>query len=306
MNLLITGAWRRAEEYIPIIEKKHAVRFLGQEKDDLPCDPDWAEGVIGNGIFLFHDIESFTNLRYIQLTSAGLDRVPMEYVNKKGIKINNARGVYSIPMAEYALSGVLFIYKKQGAFFVNQKARKWEKERGLQELYGKKVCVIGCGSVGTECADRFKAMGCTVYGIDPLVKEHECFFRIYSVSELKTVLAKSDVVILTLPLTEKTKGMFGPDELASMKNGAVLVNIARGALVETDALEAELKSRRIYAVLDVFDDEPLSAESDLWGMENVIITPHNSFIGDGNEARLSYVILQNLEDYERSCDRRKN
>ena len=90
------------------------------------------------------------------------------------------------------------------------------------------------------------------------------------------------------------------------QRGAVLVNIARGALVETDALEAELKSRRIYAVLDVFDDEPLSAESDLWGMENVIITPHNSFIGDGNEARLSYVILQNLEDYERSCDRRKN
>ena len=299
MNLLITGAWRQAREYIPEIERKHAVRYLGQEQEMLPCSPEWVEGIIGNGIFLYHDIGSFTNLRYVQLTSAGFDRVPMEYAEKKGIKVNNARGVYSIPMAEYALSGVLSIYKKQDFFLLNQKAKKWEKERELRELYGKTVCVFGCGSVGKECAVRFKAMGCAVYGIDPVVKMQDGFCRIGPLDETYTMLAEADIVILSLPLTEKTKGMFGADALAAMKDGAVLVNIARGALVDTDVLVSELKSGRISAVLDVFDVEPLPPDSELWDMKNVTITPHNSFVGDGNEARLGKLIMQNLEDNER-------
>ncbi len=297
MNLLITGAWKQAKDYIPQIEKKHKVEFLQQEKENLPCEPSWVEGIIGNGIFLSHPIEEFTNLQYIQLTSAGFDRVPMAYVKEKGIKINNARGVYSIPMAEYALSGVLALYKKQKFFSKNQKARRWEKERNLLELYGKKVCILGCGSVGTECAMRFEAMGCMVYGIDPVVREHRSFFSIYHTDDLKYVLEKSDVVIITLPLTEETRGMFDADVLGAVKTGAVLVNIARGALIKTEALIDELKSGRISAVLDVFEEEPLKEDSELWNMDNVIITPHNSFVGEGNGKRMSDVIIKNLEEY---------
>ena len=300
MKFLITGAWQQAKEYIPKIEKKHKVEFLQQEKDDLPCDPSWVEGIIGNGIFLFHPIEEFSNLCYIQLTSAGYDRVPMGYVKKKGIKINNARGVFSIPMSEYALSGVLALYRKQRFFLENQKLRRWEKERTLIELYGKKVCIIGCGSVGAECAMRFEAMGCMVYGIDPMVREHQYFFDIYHTDDLKYVLRKSDVVIITLPLTEETKGMFDADVLGAVKNGAVLVNIARGAIIKTEALIDELKSGRISAVLDVFEEEPLSENNELWNMENVIITPHNSFVGEGNGKRMSDVIMNNLISYEES------
>ena len=297
MNLLITGAWQQAKEYIPQIEKKHKVEFLQQEKENLPCEPSWVEGIIGNGIFLSHPIEEFTNLQYIQLTSAGFDRVPMAYVKEKGIKINNARGVYSIPMAEYALSGVLALYKKQKFFTENQKTRRWEKERNLLELYGKKVCILGCGSVGTECAMRFEAMGCMVYGIDPVVREHRSFFSIYHTDDLKYVLERSDVVIITLPLTEETRGMFDADVLGAVKTGAVLVNIARGALIKTEALIDELKSGRISAVLDVFEEEPLKEDSELWNMDNVIITPHNSFVGEGNGKRMSDVIIKNLGEY---------
>ena len=297
MNLLITGAWQQAKDYIPQIEKKHKVEFLQQEKENLPCEPSWVEGIIGNGIFLSHPIEEFTNLQYIQLTSAGFDRVPMAYVKEKGIKINNARGVYSIPMAEYALSGVLALYKKQKFFTENQKTRRWEKERNLLELYGKKVCILGCGSVGTECAMRFEAMGCMVYGIDPVVREHRSFFSIYHTDDLKYVLERSDVVIITLPLTEETRGMFDADVLGAVKTGAVLVNIARGALIKTEALIDELKSGRISAVLDVFEEEPLKEDSELWNMDNVIITPHNSFVGEGNGKRMSDVIIKNLEEY---------
>lgn len=295
MNILITGAWQQAKEYIPKIEKQHKVTFLQNEKDELPCDPSWAEGIIGNGIFLYHPIEKFTNLRYIQLTSAGYDRVPMGYVKEKGIEINNARGVYSIPMAEYALSGVLALYKKQRFFSENQKVKRWEKERNLLELYGKQVCILGCGSVGTECAMRFEAMGCTVHGIASSKRVQSHFACVHPIDDLSAVLRNSDIVIITLPLTEKTRGMFDAEVLRTVKDGAVLVNIARGALIKTDALIDELRSGRIQAVLDVFEEEPLSEDSELWNMENVIITPHNSFVGDHNGDRLSKVIMRNLE-----------
>ena len=117
MNLLITGAWHGAQEHIAEIEAMgHEVRFLQWEKDEI-VDPDWVEGVIGNGLFLHHPIESFPNLQYIQLTSAGFDRVPMDYVKAHGIEIHNAKGIYSIPMAEYAVAGVLQLYKQSRFFY---------------------------------------------------------------------------------------------------------------------------------------------------------------------------------------------
>ena len=167
MRLLITGAWKEAEKFISQLEGYgHRVIFMQQEADRLPCEPSWAEGVVCNGLFLHHEIEAFTNLKYIQLTSAGLDRVPVEYIRKHKIALNNARGVYSIPMAEFAVCGVLQIYKKAALFRENQKTHLWEKHRDLLELYGKNVMIIGCGSVGTECAKRFSAFGCRIIGID--------------------------------------------------------------------------------------------------------------------------------------------
>ena len=111
MRLLITGAWQNARDFFPELEKRHEILFLQQERDPLPCDPSWVEGVVCNGLFLYHPIESFPNLRYIQLTSAGYDRIPMETVREKGIEIHNARGVYSVPMAEFVLASVLERYK---------------------------------------------------------------------------------------------------------------------------------------------------------------------------------------------------
>ena len=297
MNLLITGAWQDAAKYIPLIEKNHSVRFLAWEKDALPCEPSWVEGIIGNGIFLSHSIESFTNLRYIQLTSAGFDRVPMDYVAEHGIKIFNARGVYSIPMAEYAVYSVLALYKKGCNFFQSQKKHLWEKERYLKELFGQIVCVLGCGSVGTECAKRFEAMGCTVVGVDPFVRENSHFSRIYHTDNIKEALKQADIAIITLPLTDKTRHMFNKDMFEAMKDDSVIVNIARGALLDTDALIDAIQNKLYGAVLDVFEEEPLSDSSPLWNLNNVLITPHNSFVGNGNGKRMSDVILKNLDEY---------
>lgn len=297
MNLLVTGAFAWTEDELNKLKQLgHEVIFMQQEKDKLPCSPEWVEGIIGNGIFLSHPIEQFTSLYYIQLTSVGFDRVPMDYVKTHNIQIHNARGVYSIPMAEFAICGVLELYKQSCFFMKNQQEHQWEKHRGLMELSGKTVCIVGCGSVGTECAKKFKAFGCKVIGIDRFTYVSEYFEEMYSLSELEEYLIISDVVVLTLPLTEETYHIMDADKLEKMKKGAILVNIARGAVVDTEALISAVKNRLAGALLDVFEEEPLNETDLLWDTENVIITPHNSFVGDGNHQRMLGVIFRNLEE----------
>lgn len=296
MKLLITGAWRHTEEQLNMLEaKNNEIVLMADERGELPCSADSVEGVICNGLFLYHGIEQFKALKYIQLTSAGFDRIDMDYVNEHNIEIHNARGVYSIPMAEYAVFGVLELYK-QGKFFIeNQKLHLWEKHRGLLELYEKTVCIVGCGNVGTECAKRFKAFGCNVIGVDLYPREDNAYEKIYSLSQLDNILQSADIVVLTLPLTKKTEKLISKEKLAIMKNGAILVNIARGAIVDENALADALKTHLYGAVLDVFGEEPLNENSPLWDMENVILTPHNSFVGENNGERLWQVIKTNLE-----------
>lgn len=302
MNLLITGAWSQAADYIDKIEKQgHKVQFMQFEKDKLPCSYEWVEGVVCNGLFLHHQIEKFSNLKYIQLTSAGFDRVPMAYVKEHGIEIHNARGVYSISMAEFAIAGVLQLYKQMDYFRENQKKHEWNKHRGLLELYGKKVCVLGCGSVGTECAKRFGAFGCKVIGIDLYPREDENYERMVELASLNDVLPETDVLVLTLPLTEKTKYLMNAERLGLLKSGAVLVNVARGAVVDSVAL-LENVDKLGGAVLDVFEEEPLDKDNMLWNAQKVIVTPHNSFVGDNNQNRLKDVIVDNLGKTEVMLD----
>lgn len=296
MNLLVTGAWNASDIQLQKIEELgYNLIFLKDEKDKLPCRYDEIEGVICNGLFLHHPIEEFKALKYIQITSAGYDRVPARYIKENGIKLFNARGVYSIPMAEYAVGGVLQIYKKARLFMENQKKHKWEKNRDILELYGKDVLIVGCGSVGDECAKRFSAFGASVTGIDITEITKNEYDAIYSIDKLDECLEKSDVVILTLPLTNDTKGLIDKERLSHFKDGSVLVNIARGGIVKTNALVDAIENKLLGAVLDVHETEPLDENSILWEMDNVILTPHNSFIGENNSDRLFDVIYNNLK-----------
>ena len=295
MNLLVTGAWQGAKEHIGEIEKLgHRVVFLQQEKEELPVKEEWVEGVICNGLFLYHTIERFVNLRYIQLTSAGFDRVELNYVKEKRITINNARGVYSIPMAEFVLARVLEQYKRLDTFREQQKEKMWNKLRDLQELFDKRVLIIGCGSVGTECAKRFKAFECEVVGVDVIPRVDDSYSRMVGLEMLDEQLADADVIVLTLPLTDETRGLIDGKRLNLIKKNSILVNIARGAIIDRKALE-EWDG---IAILDVFEEEPLEASSLLWKKEGNLISPHNSFIGENNNNRLSNVIIRNLKEVQ--------
>ena len=295
MNLLVTGAWSDGKKCIAELEAMgHTVTFMQYEKDELPCSYEWVEGVICNGLFLTHPIEQFTNLRYIQLTSAGFDRVNMDYVKSHGIEIHNARGVYSIPMAEFALCGVLQLYKQAAFFRENQRKHLWEKHRGLLELAGKNVLIVGCGSVGNECAKRFKAFDCSITGVDLFPREDNLYSEMLPLDKLDNALKQADIVVLTLPLTEQTKYLIDNRKLSLMKDGATLVNIARGAIIDTKALLNHI-DRFTGAVLDVFEEEPLNENSPLWDKPNIILTPHNSFVGEGNGERLRELVINYLK-----------
>lgn len=294
MNLLVTGAWREAKENIKALEAEgHCVYFMQFEEDKLNCDYEWVEGVICNGLFLSHPIELFSNLRYIQLTSAGFDRVPMDYVRQHNITIYNAKGVYSVPMAEFAVSGVLSLYKQMRFFLNNQKKHIWEKNRGLLELQGKTICIVGCGDVGIECAKRFRAFGCKVIGVNRTLRQIEEFDIVHSLSVLDDIIPYVDILILTLPDTKETKHIIDKKRICTLKNSSIIVNIARGAVIDMAALAANIEKIG-GAVLDVFEEEPLNESSTLWDAENVIITPHNSFVSNRNSERLNKVIFNNL------------
>ena len=163
------------------------------------------------------------------------------------------------------------------------------------ELYQKNVCIVGCGSVGSECAKRFRAFGCSITGVDVAPYRNDAYDAMLSLDRLNEALAAADVTVLTLPLTEETRHLINKERFAAMKHGSLLVNIARGAVVDTDALIAALNTHLGGAVLDVFEEEPLAESSPLWDLKNVILTPHNSFVSDGNTKRLFQVIHQNIK-----------
>ena len=297
MKLLLTGAFKYTQEQIEYIKSLgHDVVFVQDERVPIEFDISDIEAVVCNGLFLYTPIEKFKSLKFIQLTSAGLDRVPLDYAKEHNIKIANARGVYSAPMAEFALCGVLQLYKQSRFFYENQKQHKWDKHRGLLELTSKNVLVVGAGSIGSEVAKRFKAFDANVVGVDLFPNDNANFNEVLPLSELDNQLKTADIVVLTLPLTSDNAGFFNADKFNMMKDSAIFVNIARGKLVnQNDMIEAIEQSKIAGAVLDVFEEEPLEESSKLWNFDNVIITPHNSFVGDMNNKRMFNIIKHNLE-----------
>lgn len=299
MKLLLTGAFRATDKQIrQISDMGFDVSFLQYENDELPlpaCDVDC---VVCNSLFLHHNIDDFANLKLIQLTSAGLDRIPIDKISKHGIALYNARGVYSIPMAEWALCKVLDVYKGTTFALNCQSRRLWDKNRKMRELSGKEVAVLGAGNVGSEVAVRFKAMGANVTGYDIAVFDTPAFNTVKHITEFKTEVADYDIIIITLPLTNDTIALIDKKILAVLREDAVIVNISRGGVIEEAGLVDILRQRTdVTAILDVFESEPLSYENELWTMPNVIISPHNSFVSDGNAERLFNLVCENLSNF---------
>ena len=276
----------------------YIIFFMQQEKEELPLPASEIDATVCNGLFLSHDIDAFTNLKLIQLTSAGFDRVPVDKIKASGKELYNARGVYSTPMAEWAMFRVLERYKQGWFFKQEQDSGRWTKHRELREVSGTKVAIVGAGNVGQEVAKRFHAFGAETTGFDIHTNETPFFDHMALTETLKDRVGEFDIVVVTAPLLPSTKGIINRKVLMSMKENAVLVNIARGGLIDQQAMIEILQERKdIFAALDVFETEPLEADSPLWKLENVAVSPHNSFVSDGNNERMFDVMINNLKKF---------
>ena len=155
------------------------------------------------------------------------------------------------------------------------------------------LCILGCGDVGREIAKRLKAFGCHITGVNRTVRVLPDFDEVLPLDKLADAAAACDILVCCIALTPETRGIVSEEIFGRLHDGAIFVNVARGALADEAALTKWLQNGG-HAVLDVFEEEPLPESSPLWDMENVVLTPHNSFVGEGNRARLWERIKENL------------
>ncbi len=235
-------------------------------------------------------------LKWIQVMTAGVDRLPEEIL-KSGIRVANASGLHGAAMGEVVLEMMLMFVKDAPACMRMKQAKEWRRYRpGM--LRGQTVGIMGLGAVGKEIARLCKVFGMRVIGIrrsDGAASPCPDVDRVYPREQLPELLAESDFVVLALPLTKETGGMIGEKELRGMKPTARLINVARGAIVDEEALVRALSEKWIAgAGLDVFAREPLPPESPLYVMDNVIFSPHISGDIPDYESRAVEVFCENL------------
>lgn len=296
MKILLTGAFKYSDKQLDELRNiGFEIYYLQNENEKFDFEISEIEYVVCNALFLYHDIRQFKKLKYIQVTSAGLDRLPMEYILSENIKLFNARGVYSIPIAEWTVLKILEIYKRSKVFYQQQERHEWIKQRDLIELNERTACIIGYGSIGREIAKRLRAFNVKLKIVDTKEELDEPEVEYYTSDKLNNALVDADIIILTLPLTNKTKESINKEKFEIMKENSILVNISRGKIIkENDLIEQLDKGKFLGVILDVFQEEPLKTNSKLWDYNNTIITPHNCFVSDKNNERMFKVIKENI------------
>lgn len=240
------------------------------------------------------DRAAVPKLRWLQLPSAGVDHIAAEAPWLHGLEVTNAKGVYAVPIGEYVSGMVLRVHQPAAAWSADQVAHHWPPgEPALSSVIrGRTAVIVGYGSIGREVTRQLYALGMRILAVKPrpaVVADTSYRVpgtgdpdgsipdRIVGVEKLIEAAGEADVLVLTLPLTDASRGMIDGRVLAAMRPSAWLINVSRGALVDGPALLEALRAGRLAgAVLDVFAEEPLPADSPWWDAPNVIVTPHAS------------------------------
>jgi glyoxylate/hydroxypyruvate reductase len=242
-------------------------------------------------------VQRAPRLRWIQTSSSGVG----EWVQRLGlvdtqVVVTNAAGLHATPLAEFVVFAMLYFARRWPRMVAEQRAHHWER-CAIDTLERKTLGIIGLGQVGRAVARLAKPFGMRVIGTRRSGAESGVD-QVYPADQVATVLEQSDYVVLSLPQTSETIGLVGTRELAVLKPGAVLINIARGTIVDESALTEALRSGRLAgAALDVFTREPLPADSPLWDMPNVLVTPHSMSTACDENERLTDLFCDNLRRY---------
>lgn len=299
VNVLVveSGSDRRS---LPAID---GVDFRSCSMDELAGAVSWAE------VLLFRTFETADlravwpdaeNLRWIHASSAGVDRLLDPVLRESPWMLTNSGGILDRAIAEYVAAGILASVKKLPRALARQRDRVWE-HRATSGIHGRAALVVGPGSIGREIGRVLGAFGMRVDASATSERSGDSEFgRIRDVRQLPTYAGEYDVIVLATPLTDATRGLVDAEVLSAMRSDAGLVNIARGPVVDERALCDALAAGGIgWAVLDVFEVEPLPDTSPLWGMENVILTAHLAGDADDFAERLWALFEDNLQRYVR-------
>ena len=240
-------------------------------------------------------------LRWVQLFTAGAERVAPALIQDAGLTVTTVTGMHAVPISEFVLTYMLMFAKGWPALWRNQMAGAYDRSVVPEDLAGKTVGVIGMGAIGAAVATRSRALGCRVLGMRRSFTSRgpdDVADEAVPPADLDYLLAESDFVVLAAPLTEETHGMIGAAQLRTMGPRSYLLNIARGELVEEQALIEALREGVIAgAALDVFHREPLPPDSPLWQLDNVILTPHLTGGPADYAARATAMFCDNLARY---------
>ncbi len=294
---MVLCAWRVEARHVESIRScgpEVEVRVAGREEVDAHLP--WAEVLLAWAV---PDgwVERAGRLRWVHVTSAGVDHLWGGALWRSDVLLTNSRGVHATPMAEHVLGWLLAFARNLHVHLEHQRQRRWQREVGGQ-LAGSTVGIVGLGAVGQEVARLCKALGARVLGTRRRPGPVPHVDRVLGPEGLQEVLENSDYVVLTLPLVPATRGLLGRQELRRMKPHAVLVNVGRGGLVDEEALVEALREGRLRgAALDTFATEPLPPDSPLWTLPNVLLSPHVAGDFHGYRDRVVGLFCDNLRRY---------
>jgi phosphoglycerate dehydrogenase-like enzyme len=238
-------------------------------------------------------------LRLLQMPGAGIDSLLPAPDLPERVRIANARGIHEPEMAEFTLALILALAKRVPRALEQQQRREWRLYGGLR-LDGATVGILGLGAIGASLARRCKALGMRVIGTRRQPGPVAHVDAVLGPEGTPQLLAESDVVVVVLPLTPETRGLLGAEALARMKPGALLVNVARGGIVDEAALADALEGGRLAgAACDVFEQEPLPGSSPLWRTRNLLVTPHVAGLTRDYMDRVGEIFFENVRRLER-------
>lgn len=230
------------------------------------------------------------SLKVVQTLSAGVDNIRPKV--PEGVTLCNGRGIHDASTAELALTLILASLREVPRFVLQQERAEWIRGGFTESLADKRVMIIGYGSIGAAIESRLVPFECEVIRVARTARD-----GVHAIDELPTLLPKADVVVLIVPLTAQTRHLVDADFLARMRSGALLVNMARGAVVDTAALVEALRAGHVRAALDVTDPEPLPADHPLWAAPGLLISPHTGGASSAMWPRAHRLVRQQLERF---------
>lgn len=263
-------------------------------------DVDWAQVILGNvPAAMLHGSPA---LEWLQTNSAGVEAYIQPGVLAGDTLLTNATGAYGLAIAEHMLGMLLELFKKLELYRDAQKSGAWQSQGAVKPVYGSTVLVLGMGDIGGEFAARCKALGAKVIGVRRSPRPcPEYADEVHLLEDLDSLLPQADVVAVTLPGTDATRGLMSRERLAKMKEGAVLLNVGRGFIVDTEALCDALERGHLSgAGVDVTDPEPLPPTHRLWNIPTAVVTPHISGFYHLRETheRIVGIFLENLRHFQ--------